>query len=90
MEIKQAYFPGLREHAIFVDKVLPVDANALFGEDGAGIGIAQQVGQAGKSRPEIKTPLEGLYIVGGEAGGMGVGMELCVNSAIEFFEKYAN
>jgi phytoene dehydrogenase-like protein len=84
----EAYFPGLRERAIFIDTVLPADADELFGEDGAGIGIAQQVGQAGKSRPQIKTPLEGLYIVGGEAGGAGVGMELCVNSAIEYYENY--
>jgi prolycopene isomerase len=84
----EPYFPGLREHAIFTDTVLPADADELFGEDGAGIGIAQQVGQAGTRRPEIKTPLEGLYIVGGEAGGAGVGMELCANSAIELYEKY--
>lgn len=84
----EAYFPGLREKATFIDTVLPDEADELFGEDGAGIGIAQQVGQAGKDRPEIKTPLEGLYIVGGEAGGEGVGMELCVNSAIEFYDKY--
>ena len=45
-------------------------------------------GQTGADRPSVKIPLEGLYIVGGEAGGSGVGIELCANSAIEFFEKY--
>lgn len=85
----EAYFPGLRENATFIDTVLPAEADELFGEDGAGIGIAQQVGQVGKDRPAIKTPLQGLYIVGGEAGGSGVGMELCVNSAIEFFDTYS-
>lgn len=74
---------------MFVEKVLPADAARVMGEDGAGIGIAQQAGQAGKDRPAIKSPLEGLYIVGAEAGGSGVGTELCVNSAIEFFDSYA-
>ena len=84
----EEHFPGLREHAVFVEKVLPADAARTMGEDGAGIGIAQQAGQAGTSRPSVKTPLPGLYIVGAEAGGAGVGTELAVNSAIEFFDTY--
>ncbi|MEG0323731.1 MAG: hypothetical protein RR619_07020, partial [Raoultibacter sp.] len=79
---------GLREHAIFVEKVLPADAARIMGEDGAGIGIAQQAGQAGVDRPKIKSPIENLYVVGAEAGGSGVGIELAVNSAIEFFDTY--
>ena len=71
-----------------MEKVLPADAARTMGEDGAGIGIAQQAGQAGTSRPSVKTPLPGLYIVGAEAGGAGVGTELAVNSAIEFFDTY--
>lgn len=88
IDIAEENFPGLREHALFVEKVFPADAARIMGEDGAGIGIAQQAGQAGKDRPAIKTPLEGLYIVGAEAGGAGVGTELAVNSAIEFFDTY--
>lgn len=89
IDVAEGHFPGLREHAVFVEKVLPGDAARVMGEDGAGIGIAQQAGQAGRDRPAIKTPLEGLYIVGAEAGGAGVGTELAVNSAIEFFENHA-
>ena len=56
---------------------------------GGGDGLpGQQAGQAGKDRPAIKTPIEGLYIVGAEAGGAGVGTELAANSAIEFFDTY--
>ena len=66
----------------------PADAARLMGEDGAGIGIGQDAGQAGIDRPSIKTPIEGLYIVGAEAGGEGVGTELAANSAIEFFDTY--
>lgn len=86
--VAESHFPGLRDHAVFVEKVFPSDAARIMGEDGAGIGIAQQAGQAGKDRPAIKTPLAGLYIVGAEAGGSGVGTELAANSAIEFFDNY--
>lgn len=88
IDVAESHFPGLREHAIFVEKVFPADAARIMGEDGAGIGIAQQAGQAGVDRPSIKTPIEGLYIVGAEAGGSGVGTELAANSAIEFFDNY--
>ena len=84
----EKHFPGLQEHALFVDRVYPADAARLMGEDGAGIGIGQDAGQAGIDRPSIKTPIEGLYIVGAEAGGEGVGTELAANSAIEFFDTY--
>lgn len=89
VDVAEHHFPGLREHAIFVEEMLPADAARIMGENAAGIGIAQEVGQAGIHRPEIKTPLPGLYIVGAEAGGAGVGTELAANSAIEFFEAYA-
>ena len=88
IKVAESHFPGLQEHALFVERVYPSDAARIMGEDGAGIGIAQQAGQAGVDRPPIKTPLEGLYIVGAEAGGSGVGTELAVNSAIEFFDTY--
>lgn len=88
ISVAESHFPGLREHVIFRELVFPADAARIMGEDGAGIGIAQQAGQAGNDRPAIKTPLEGLYIVGAEAGGAGVGTELAANSAIEFFDTY--
>ena len=88
IKVAESHFPGLQEHALFVERVYPSDVARIMGEEGAGIGIAQQAGQAGVDRPPIKTPLEGLYIVGAEAGGSGVGTELAVNSAIEFFDTY--
>ena len=88
IKVAESHFPGLQEHALFVERVYPSDVARIMGEEGAGIGIAQQAGQAGVDRPPIKTPLEGLYIVGSEAGGSGVGTELAVNSAIEFFDTY--
>lgn len=88
IDVTEQHFPGLREHVLFVEKVLPGDAARIMGEGGAGIGIAQQAGQAGCDRPSIKSPIDGLYIVGAEAGGTGVGAELAANSALEFFNNY--
>ena len=64
------------------------DIMTASGKGGAGIGIGQVAGQTGAYRPKIKLPVEGAYVVGAAAGGAGVGTELAVNSAIEFFDNY--
>lgn len=83
-------FPGFRENIRWIDKSYYQDVDAFAGEDGNCIGIAQCAGQTGADRPKIKTPLEGLYIIGGDAGGSGVGVENAINSAMEFFDTYVN
>lgn len=88
LDTAEKYVPGMRKHAMWVNTMGTNELEKMLGENGAGIGIAQIVGQCGDKRPCIKTPLEGLYIVGGEAGGTGVGTEMCVNSAIEFMDTY--
>jgi prolycopene isomerase len=55
------------------DSVLP-------GCGGEAVGIAQVVGQCGKSKPDPRTPLKGLYIVGCDAGGRGAGTHQAVDS----------
>ena len=47
------------------------------------ISTGQTVGQVGRDRPSVRTPLEGLYIAGDGAGGRGIGVELAVESAFE-------
>ncbi len=84
----EKYIPGLRENARWINIMGVNDLDNMVGEEGAGIGIGQMAGQCGEKRPKINTPVEGLFIVGGEAGGTGVGIELCANSAIEFIEKH--
>ena len=80
--------PGFEDHILWVDVTTPKDLEAQLGESGATIGLGQMPGQCGADRPSVKTPLEGLYLVGGEAGGSGVGIELCASSALEFFNNY--
>ena len=54
--------------------------SAVAGAGGETIGIAQIVGQTGKTKPSIKTPIEGLYIVGTDAGAPGVGTQQAIES----------
>ena len=84
----ERYVPDLRKHIMWTERINMTKMGARTGELGNIIGIAQIPGQTGAKRPSVKSPIEGLYFVGGEAGGSGVGIELCINSAEEFFDKY--
>jgi prolycopene isomerase len=55
--------------------------SAVPGCGGEAVGIAQVVGQCGGSKPDPRTPLAGLYIVGCDAGGRGAGTHQAVDSA---------
>ena len=46
------------------------------------IGIVQSVGQTGKNRPSLVTPVEGLYLVGSDVGQGNIGTELAAESAL--------
>jgi len=56
-----------------------------MGGRGAGevIGLAQSYNQIGKNKPHPQTPVEGLYLVGCDAGGRGVGTEQAADSALK-------
>jgi phytoene dehydrogenase-like protein len=79
-------FPDLRKHTIRKE---PYGAKAISslsrdavlpGCGGEAVGIAQVIGQCGKSKPDARTPLPGLYIVGCDAGGRGAGTHQAVDS----------
>lgn len=84
----EKYIPNLREHIMWMEYTTTSELCESLGEMGAGIGIGQRVGQVGKKRPSVKTNIDGLYLVGAEAGGSGVGIELAINSALELFDDY--
>ncbi len=50
------------------------------GAGGECIGIAQTMEQEGRNKPDPRTPLHGLYIVGCDAGGRGVATHQAVDS----------
>ncbi len=58
------------------DSVLP-------GIGGECIGLAQTVGQGGAHKPSIKAPIQGLFYVGCDAGGIGVGTQQAVDSGVK-------
>lgn len=50
------------------------------GYGGEVVGIAQIAGQCGAKRPNAKSPINGLFYVGFDAGGWGIGLEHAVRS----------
>lgn len=57
------------------DRVLP-------GQGGECIGLGQVVGQGGGKKPAIQSPIPGLFFVGCDAGGYGVGTQQATESGI--------
>ncbi|MFX0000947.1 MAG: phytoene desaturase family protein [Candidatus Hodarchaeota archaeon] len=76
-------FPDLSENLMWYDVSTPKDIANLGGKEASVIGIAQMINQTGNDRPFPKLPIDGLYLVGGDAGGWGIGTELAAKSALE-------
>jgi prolycopene isomerase len=56
----------------------------IHGQGGECMGLGQTVGQCGSHKPEAETPIEGLVLVGIDAGGgEGMGVHQSVHSAIK-------
>ncbi len=55
----------------------------LAGHGGETIGLGQIVGQCGPNKPSIKAPIRGLYYVGCDAGGKGVGTQQAIESGMK-------
>ena len=79
-------FPELSDNLLWMDITTPNDIDRLAGKESTVVGIAQSVGQVGDDRPSSVLPIEGLYLVGGDAGGWGIGTELAAQSAIDCAE----
>ena len=76
-------FPEADKHLIFKKMDSPLLVDAFAGETGNVIGVAQTIDQIYDRRPSQISPIDGLYLVGAEAGGHGIGAELAANSAME-------
>ncbi len=71
-----------------VERVLTPEVSHLSGRSaGDCIGIAQEVGQSGSNRPLAATPIRGLYLVGADAGGRGIGTEMAADSALRLYHQ---
>jgi phytoene dehydrogenase-like protein len=56
--------------------------SVLPGHGGETIGLAQIVGQCGPTKPSIEAPISGLFFVGCDAGGSGVGTQQAIESGM--------
>jgi phytoene dehydrogenase-like protein len=79
-------WPDLRRHVIRRETYGAMSISrvsrdsAVPGCGGEAVGLAQVVGQCGRSKPHPRTPLPGLYLVGCDAGGRGAGTHQAVDS----------
>lgn len=76
-------FPDVEKHLIEKLTARPEDISRASGRTGLGdaIGLAQIPGQVGRNKPSPVTPVEGLYMVGCDAGARGIGTEQAAASA---------
>jgi len=82
-ESLQKVFPDISENLMWYDVSTPKDINQLGGKEASVVGVSQIINQTGNDRLSPKLPVEGLYLVGGDAGGWGIGTELAAKSALE-------
>jgi phytoene dehydrogenase-like protein len=75
--------PGIDDHVVWklragTDYIAGISGREL----GEVIGLSQDYRQVGKNRPDPRMPVGGLYIVGADAGGRGIGTEMAGDSAL--------
>jgi prolycopene isomerase len=84
-------FPDLEEALVWMSRSTDSDARELTGHRaGEAIGLAQVPGQVGKMRPELRTPVEGFWLVGADAGARGIGTEMAAGSALYLADLIAS
>lgn len=85
-EIARTLFPEIDACTAEVERVTTPAIAALSGRRGGDcIGLAQEVGQDGSLRPSQITPIQGLFLVGSDAGGRGIGTEMAADSALRLY-----
>ena len=76
-------FPDLEAAVVWQSRSTRTDAAELTGHRaGEAIGLAQIPGQVGRLRPELATPVTGLWLVGADVGARGIGTEMAAGSAL--------
>ena len=79
----QDLFPDIGRHLIWKMRTNTRYIAEISGRrTGEVIGLAQNRRQVGRNRPQNRTPVEGLFLVGADTGGRGVGTEMAADSAL--------
>ena len=74
--------PGLEDHLLTKVETGPSTISRISGRPTPDVvGVAQRFDQVGQRRPDAVTPVDGLFLVGCDAGGRGVGIEQAADSA---------
>jgi prolycopene isomerase len=80
-------FPGFEKHVLWKQERTIGFFKSLSGRsNGNAIGAAQSFKQSGGIRNTPRTPISGLYVVGADTGGVGIGTELAAQSAINAYK----
>jgi len=81
-------FPALESAVLWQSRSTCAQARELTGHRaGEAIGLAQTPDQSGRLRPGWATPVEGLWLVGADAGARGIGTEMAAASALGLAER---
>jgi phytoene dehydrogenase-like protein len=76
-------FPQIKENTQWSMRTHIAHTAKITGKStGECIGLGQHVGQTGVHRPTNRTPVNGLWLVGADAGARGVGTEMASGSAL--------
>jgi len=87
-EIMFKVFPDMPAHIDSKEGYSTHDVSALTRDQvlphigGECIGLGQVVGQCGRHKPSTKAPVRGLFYVGCDAGGTGIGVQQAMDSGI--------
>lgn len=76
-------FPAIKAALLWKERGTRADTSGItFHPPGGAIGLGQFPGQTGDKRPALETPVNGLFLVGADAGSRGIGTELAAASAL--------
>ncbi len=87
-EMVSKLFPEVMQALDFKERGGPSEVSQMArdqvmpNQGGEAIGLGQVVGQCGRYKPDMVSPVKGLIYVGTDAGGEGVGMCQAVDSAL--------
>lgn len=71
-----SFFPEIEKNLLWKSRITNKDTNRITRKGtGECIGLAQVPGQVGADKPSPRLPVEGLWVVGCDAGARGVGTE---------------
>ena len=87
-KIEPQIFDHIEHTEIMSPATVPAVGNdsVMDGQGGEAYGIALTVGQTGKNRPKAQSPISGLYYVGNDVEGIGLGTHLAVDSGFKVYE----